>query len=269
MNDENGRSIVHGIPGFWRMVETAPERALVLDYDGTLAPFEADRMQAWPLEGVVEDLRAIRDSGRTKLAVVTGRPLNELLSLLGDLGIPVVGSHGFEVALPGGVTERGELTPSQMRRLEEAEREAHELAPGARVERKPGGVGLHTRGMPEDVSRRLRDLVCEAWTRGAAELGLECRRFAGGVELRVLGADKGSALRRLLGDLGGAALCVYLGDDETDEDAFEELDGTGESKWTGIGIKIGPPGARTRARGRLDDPRAVKEFLSTWISVTT
>ncbi len=257
------RAEVHGVPDFWSRVEAARQRCLILDYDGTLAPFRVNRMEALPLEGVVEALGAIRDSGRTCLAMVTGRPLRELLELLGDLGVTLVGSHGSEFREPGGFVERRELSPAQERRFAAAEREARDIAPGARVERKPASVGLHTRGMPELKARWLHEKVRAAWSGNSSEHGLECRRFSGGLELRLRDIHKGTAVARLLEENRDGTLAVYIGDDDTDEDAFEALPGTG------IGIRVGPPNARTSARGRLADPTSVREFLQTWIEVTT
>lgn len=256
------RTPVDGVPDLWERIDAASETWLVLDYDGTLAPFRRNRMDAVPVEGAIEDLVTIRDSGATRLAMLTGRPLSELLELVGDLGIPMVGSHGFEFLLEDGSIEREELSSGQEERLETAEREARSIAPDARIERKPASVGLHTRGMPEPAARELHERVAEAWRQDAEQNELEVRSFSGGVELRLKAIHKGTALERLLEGHRKPALCVYVGDDETDEDAFAALpDG-------GVGIKVGPRGVPTRARGRLDDPFAVKEFLDTWIATT-
>jgi len=253
---------VDGVPGLWERVALADERFLVLDYDGTLAPFREHRMEAFPIDGALDALRAIRDSGRTRLAMLTGRPLRELIALVGNLGIPMVGSHGFEYMMRDGSIELGELSAAQEERLVRAEQEARAMAPVARVERKPASVGLHTRGMRADDARGVVERVSSAWSRDVEERGLECRYFSGGVELRLREAHKGAALKRLIEERGDGALCVYIGDDETDEDAFEALPDTG------IGIKVGPPGVRTRAQGRLDDPGAVRWFLQTWAATT-
>ena len=258
-----GSCPVQGVPDFWEQVAEAREVLLMLDYDGTLAPFRVNRMEALPLDGVVEALEAIRDSERTRLAIVTGRPLAELIALTGDLGIPMAGSHGFEFLRPGGAIEQAELTRAQDERLESAVAEARAASAGARVERKPASVGLHTRGMAAEAARELEEAVGAVWSIGSNELGLECRRFSGGVELRLGGMDKGIAVKRLIAKMPDATLCVYAGDDQTDEDAFGAL------PESGIGVRVGPSGVRTKARGRLDDPFAVREFLRTWLRVRT
>lgn len=254
---------VDGVPDFWDRVRAADNRCLVLDYDGTLAPFTENRVEARPLDGVVDALTEIRDAGETFLAVMTGRPISELLELLGDLGIPVSASQGTEFRWPDGTTQRHEPSEAVERRLDRAQSEAEAIAPANRVERKLASVALHTRGMPEERAGRLQEAACAVWSLDADDCDLECRRFSGGVELRLKGIDKGTALRALLDGHREDALRVYVGDDETDEDAFEVLlDG-------GIGIKVGRRGVPTKAHGRLESPEAVRAFLAVWIEVTT
>lgn len=254
---------VEGIPGFWKAVAASSQRCLVLDYDGTLAPFREQRMQAFPLDGIPEILCEICATGRTHLAIMTGRPLKELLYLLGDLDIPVSGSQGTEFRFPDGTTQTHLPNERQEQRLVLAEREARALAPPDRVERKVASVAVHTRGMPETRARELEDSLFEEWSAGAGEHELEVRRFSGGVELRLLGIDKGTALERLLEKRGDGMFCVYVGDDETDEDAFRAV------RDRGFGIKVGSTGEATEAAGWLPDPVAVKEFLRQWLKTTT
>jgi trehalose-phosphatase len=54
------------------------------------------------------------------------------------------------------------------------------------------------------------------------------------------------------------SMCVYIGDDETDEDAFEAI------RARGYGIRVGDADTRTAARGFLPDVQAVREFLEAW-----
>jgi trehalose 6-phosphate phosphatase len=252
-----------GIRGFWSEVRAARHRCLVLDYDGTLAEFRVDRMMAFPAPGIVDLLLRIRDSGRTSLSIMTGRPVSELLQLLGDLGVPICGSQGTEFRAADGTLRTYVPSERQIERLDHGEREALALVNEGRVERKTSSVAVHTRGLDPEAARREETAVCRAWSEDAPAYGLECRAFKGGVELRLLGIDKGTALEWALRESPGDSLCVYIGDDLTDEDAFRAIDGRG------YGIKVGAAEQPTAATGRLSDPRAVREFLERWLLVTS
>lgn len=253
---------IPGIPDFWHELRRAGRRFLVLDYDGTLAPFHPDRMRAFPLEGIPECLSVIARSRDTTLAIVSGRPVREILELVGDLGVTLVGSHGWEIRNPEGSYRAASPSPEQERGLRQAEQELSERGLGPRVERKVASLAIHTRGMPVARAESLEDELLRAWSKDAPDHGLECRRFNGGVELRSTGLDKGTILCDLMRGQPGDTLWVYVGDDETDEDAFIEV------RERGWGIKVGTRDAATQARGRLSDCRAVLEFLRGWIHVT-
>src|SRR6476619_758909 len=82
------------LDAFWRTVASAPRRALLLDFDGTLAPFSVDRLRPQMREGAADALDRIARTGRTRLAIVTGRGARELASLLPPgLRAEVWGSH--------------------------------------------------------------------------------------------------------------------------------------------------------------------------------
>jgi len=254
---------IEGVPGFWEELEGAGRTCLVLDYDGTIAPFQVDRMQAFPLEGVVDLLTHIRDGGTTYLAMMTGRPMKELLYLLGDLGIPISASQGTEFRYPDGTWLTLLPTDRQEDRLRKGVEEAAALDLGGKVERKVASVAMHTRGMDPDDAKRVEDELCRTWDADADDYNLDCRHFIGGVELRLKDVDKGTALRTLLDERPSDSFCVYVGDDHTDEDALEVL------KERGTGIKVGSPDVPTYAAGRLKDPYAVREFLKGWTKIAT
>ena len=85
------------LAAFFRELARAPRSALLLDYDGTLAPFELDRTQAVPYPGVTEVLRDIMDTGRTRVVIISGRRAQELGPLLRLSPPPEIwGTHGLE-----------------------------------------------------------------------------------------------------------------------------------------------------------------------------
>ena len=73
------------LDAFLQQVKTAPSSAVLLDYDGTLAPFPVDRNRAFPYPGAISILEKIAQSGRTKVIIISGRPIVELRALLAPM----------------------------------------------------------------------------------------------------------------------------------------------------------------------------------------
>ena len=100
-------------PGFYRRIAAAPFRVLMLDYDGTLAPFRVERDRATPYPGVRERVEALLAGGRSRVVVVTGRALGEIDALLGvNPPLEVWASHGWEHRGRGGEVQRFPLPES-------------------------------------------------------------------------------------------------------------------------------------------------------------
>jgi trehalose-phosphatase len=249
---------------FWARLARAEQRFLGLDYDGTLAPFRVERLEAVPAPGAVEAIEALLEDRENHVAIVSGRLVEEVRQLLGPLPVLMVGSHGFERLLPDGRLERTPLQPAQRERLDLAARQAHELGLEERLEHKAASLAFHTRGVEREQARTLEAQVAGLWSDGCAEAGLSCRPFDGGVELRAEGVDKGEVLEGLL-DSRQQDFAVYVGDDRTDEDAFRVLRQRG-----GVGVKVGQHElGQTAANGWLSDCEAVVEFLRKWKTTTT
>jgi hypothetical protein len=108
---------------FFERCRQAPARVLMLDYDGTLAPFQVRPDRALPYSGVTELLDDIMMAERSRIVIVSGRPIRELLPLLNLPSRPELwGAHGWERLRPDGSTVRVELHDAARRSLEEGER---------------------------------------------------------------------------------------------------------------------------------------------------
>jgi trehalose-phosphatase len=255
--------LFRGIPRrIWRLIALAHRRLLMLDHDGTLAPFETMRDRAVPPERSMQDLQRIATSNGTRLAIVSGRPVRELEPHLGKLGVTLVGEHGWEHRAPGEDVVRHRVPDAARRALDEADRAVMDRALRARLEVKRTSIALHTRGLEYEQAEQAGRTVRAAWRPHEANGVLRTVPFAGGFELRVAGRDKGVAVRSLLEHEPAETLAVYVGDDLTDEDAFEAV------RERGFGLRVGDPGAVTHATAWLDDPGEVGEFLAEWLSVT-
>ncbi len=214
------------------------------DYDGVLAPLVDDPSAAAPLPGVADVLARLAAQPDVTVAMVSGRGVDDLRTTSG-FGGPLrwIGSHGaeFDGPLGGDLADRRDALRDQ-------------LAPvvagtaGARLEVKPAGVAVHVREVADRAAgaallERVHTLVDPSLTKKPGKDVLE---------LAIVDADKGTALRRLRTELGAAA-AVYLGDDRTDEDGFRALD------TDDVTVKIGD--GETAARYRVDDPAAALALL--------
>ena len=238
------------LASFYVRLQDAPRRVLMLDYDGTLAPFRVRPEQATPYPGVSEILETLAKQEDTRVVVVTGRRARDVAELLDIPGlIEIWGVHGWERLLPG--KELSSQEPTAEIRLALAE--AHTLVDGlrrsgARIERKPASIAFHWRGLPDSAVQRLRDQVQAAWQHFAEGAMLEWLPFDGGIELRAPGANKGFAVSAVLSETSEDSVAAYLGDDLTDEDAFRAMKGRGlsvlvrtERRETGADVWIRPP----------------------------
>src|SRR5579863_6691505 len=108
---------------FMSTVAQSPFSVLLLDYDGTLAPFCLDRKHALPYPGMTALLQELIVNGRTRVVIITGRKADELVPLLGVYPLPEVwGCHGLERLRPGGNCERYHVDECALQALADADR---------------------------------------------------------------------------------------------------------------------------------------------------
>jgi trehalose 6-phosphate phosphatase len=256
--DTSSVTRVSGIVDFWDRIDSANVIVLMLDYDGTLAPFHVDRMKAHPLPRVVDALHEIDSDTRSSIVIVSGRPVAEIVTLLGDHGFTIAGSHGYEVYTPTEGLVPMHVSTRQTEILDAAFSQAMRVFDPARIERKPASVAIHFRGLDAEDYVGIERELARDWQAMTEDEATELRPFNGGLELRAVGRSKGAIVTETLANSPDGALAIYIGDDDTDEDAFAALPDDG------IGIKVGPEHAESLAEGRLPDCVAVEQLLVDW-----
>jgi len=245
---------------FFDQIRSAPYRVLLLDYDGTLAPFHIERDRAVPYREVPELLGRIIASG-TRVVLISGRPARELRQLCGIHPQPEIwGSHGTERLLPDGTYHLQELAPEQRNGLREAERFLRQEGLEDRIEVKPTAVALHWRGLTKTEVEQLKSRVQPVWRDLTGRNSLELMEFDGGLEVRAQGEDKGKAVVAILRECNPNAAIAYLGDDRTDEDAFRALQGRG------LTVLVRERDRPTSAEIHLRPPGELIEFLREWLA---
>jgi trehalose 6-phosphate phosphatase len=244
---------------FWKMVAAASSRILMLDYDGTLSPFCADRGLAFPYPGVCEILDSLFEEQGCRIVVISGRSIQDLIPLMRLKRLPEIwGSHGIERRQSNGLYKVSSLDEVAVRGLEQAYNWIENARLEAHCERKPGCLALHWRGLPVEEVEKLRSRVYEAWFPVARSASLELRPFDGGLELRVVGCNKGNAVRTILTETNKGGVAVYMGDDATDEDAFLALKGHG------LGVLVRNRWRPTNADCWIKPPIQLLAFLRNW-----
>ena len=226
-------------------VTLPPKAALLLDLDGTLIDIAPTPDAVVVPPGLAESLRRAREICAGALAVVTGRPVEQVDVLLGDIPYAVAGEHGGAIRhAPGAAIERPALAELPAAWLPEAERIIAGF-PGALLERKRHGFVFHYRGAP-DAGAPLQAAM-------AALLDGHADRFAVmpalmAWEMKPRGADKGTAGTALMARapfLGRVP--VYIGDDTTDEDGMRVARTLGGQGW--------------RVREEFNDAEGVRAWL--------
>lgn len=257
------RSIDAQLDDFLALVAANDQSALLLDFDGTLAPFRIDPTKVKPWVGVTKLLDAIQRTGRTRIAIISGRSARDVAFLLGMPTPPEIwGLHGAERLLPSGRLEMDELLPRQRTALNAA-RHSLQIAGivgklGLRVEEKWNAIAVHWRGKSEQSVRTVRQQTCKILCPFVEEPGTKLLQFDGGVELRA-GRDKGGAVHVLLSEMQSDAPVAFMGDDITDEDAFLALSGRG------LSILVRRAWRPSAAKLWLRPPDQLRSFLSGWL----
>lgn len=257
---------------WWPLLERAPRSVLMLDYDGTLAPFVRDRMNAKLYPGVAGRLLHLAAAPRTRLVLVSGRPARDFASLLpSDLHVEIWGSHAREHISADGRTTALPLSPAQQQALDYLESELLRHNLGTLIEKKVGSLAIHTRGLAESDAERITALVHNIYNALSAHSvnpGLEILSFDGGIEVRGTGCSKATAVEIVLRDEPPRIPAAYLGDDQTDEDAFAALAARAPGS-PSLRVLVRPEPRPSAADLWLTPPDELLAFLDRWLSAVS
>lgn len=253
-------SIAGALLEFGITLASASQRVLMLDYDGTLAPFKVERMEATPYDGVREAVAQIMAMG-DRVVIISGRLATEVATLINLDPMPEIwGCHGWE-RLVGGELSRLPLAPKQSERLFKAGYTLKNEGFQSRLEYKHGSLALHWRGTTEDEKSAILTAGLRAME-PASGVDMKMHRFDGGLELRATGRDKGVVVKEILSGLDPKTPVAYLGDDLTDEDAFRAVQSRG------LGVLVRPEPRETAASVWLKPPEELIEFFGLWLKST-
>ena len=152
-----------------------PSSALFLDFDGTLVDFALQPESVVVPPGLVGTLQALSDYLDGAVALISGRPIEQIDRYLHPLRLPVAGVHGAERR-----SGDGDVTLLAIHPLQIVERAAAALAarhPRLQVELKRGSLALHYRQAPELEALCLHTMEeaggaeCNSASDGSSDVG--------------------------------------------------------------------------------------------------
>lgn len=245
---------------FFRTFSHNKRPLLLLDYDGTIAPFHTNPLEAYPYPGVRECLERLMHSKKSEVIIVSGRNLKEILPLLNLNPHPEIwGSHGWEYYSKNGDYISFPLPKTMKVGLHEAYIFAHKTPYYNHLEVKPFSLALHWRGCNEETIDHMRSVIIPEWNSLTQGYLLELHSFDGGIELRAQGRGKGDVITTIISEGHTFEPIAYLGDDYTDEDAFASL------KERGLKVLVREVERETLADIRIVPPNGLIQFLQRWI----
>jgi len=223
--------------------------ALFLDFDGTLVDIAPTPDGITVPANIGERLAALSERIGGRLALVSGRSIDDLEAHCGPLHVACAGSHGAARRAADGSPLGEAALPLPDEAI--AAVESFAAANGIRYEAKAHGAALHSRAVPE------REEACALFMDELAEKhGLMVKRGKRVAELVRPGADKGGAVLAMMAETPFAGTVpVFVGDDVTDEDGFAAARELG-----GFAVAVGPRPTEN-ARYGLADPTAVHHWL--------
>ncbi|RNA22677.1 alpha-alpha-trehalose-phosphate synthase [UDP-forming] isoform X1 [Brachionus plicatilis] len=233
--------------------------SIILDYDGTLVPLQTHPDLAVLPDDVKSLLEKLAECKHIDVTILSGRSMENLKRLIKIKNINLSGSHGMELCLANGLQEECEQAVIFRAKIPDLVKELREnvCEHGGWIEEKRYHVTFHWR----DTNPSFKQLMIQKATEIVQKYGFQATRAHCAVEARPpIGWDKGRGVYNILEKLYGVTWAdtykaVFIGDDETDEDAMRALSGLG------ITFRVGKPHVKTAASHRLANPDAVKIFL--------
>ena len=253
---------------YWKKIKELLRGKLIclaLDFDGTLVPIARTPDKAVMPKKTKDLLRRLSKKTNCRIAIISGRTLKDILKRVGLRNIIYVGNHGFEIKGPK-ITFKSPISVRYRKILEEIKNRLNDSlssVEGVLIEDKEFSLSLHYRLVDKKSVSKVKTEFYAALL--SHQLKNDVRVKPGKMVLEVVPPvawNKGKVVLWLLEqriftmpNKKKKVFPVYIGDDVTDEDAFESL------KNKGLTIFVGKP-YNTKARFYLNDTKEVTMFLT-------
>ncbi|MEW6101384.1 MAG: trehalose-phosphatase [Candidatus Omnitrophota bacterium] len=235
---------------------------LFLDYDGTLTPIVRTPDKAVLSRKVKKVLSGLSQKPDFKLAIISGRALEDVQEKVGLKNIIYVGNHGFEIE--GAKIKFRSIISVRFRAiLDQLKKDLGMKLSGIKgvlLEDKGLSLSLHYRLVDKRQIPEVRRILHEAAFFYVVRNKIKIKSGKKVLEIRPpIDWDKGKVVLWLLArgkfaSQGKAVFPVYIGDDKTDEDAFKAL------RRHGLTVFVGKTGS-SLAEYYLKNTKEVLSFL--------
>jgi trehalose 6-phosphate phosphatase len=252
VNELNAPSIEGATIGAVAALRDA-QLALFLDVDGTLLDLAARPEEVVTPAGLVATLAVAERKLAGALALISGRPIDDIDRLFAPLRLRVSGVHGAETRFDPDASTARTSAADLPQSLLAALRHAVEPFPGVFVENKRFSFTVHYRLAPS-AERPLRNIVKQVVNSLPIAVDMMDAHYA--IEIKSPSFDKGGAIAAFLSmPTFGGRTPIFVGDDTTDESGFALVSARG-----GFAYSVGRP--RPGAVNAFSEPRAVREWLA-------
>lgn len=202
----------------------ARHRLLLLDYDGTLAPFVDDPSGASPSPRIVGLLSSLAKSSRNRVVLMSGRSKDDLALWFSDLWLTLVAENGAWVCPPGkGIWQATiPLDTRWKERLRPIFERFVNRIPGSLLEEKETSLVWHYRRVDLQTGRTAARELIDTLTNLTANLELVV--FIGNrtVEVRSSRVSKAAYYQTELAS-EKPEFVLAIGDDGSDENLFAAI----------------------------------------------
>ncbi len=204
--------------------QESESRLVLLDYDGTLVPFEKKPEEARPDNNLLTILEALCHDEKNHVVIVSGRDKNTLGRWFANLDVALIAEHGVWIRERDGEWEMIESLENNWKEEIRPILELHvDRTPGSFIEEKEHSLGWHSRRVSNHKLRSVRSReLKESLVELTANLGLKVLEGDKVIEVKHQGVDKGRAARKFLSEKDWDFI-MAIGDDWTDEDTFSVL----------------------------------------------
>jgi len=235
----------------------ARQRALFLDYDGTLTGFQPRPEDAVPDAALLNTLHRLCADPCNRVIIISGRDRHTLQAWLGNLKADLIAEHGAWRRLEAGEWQQAPYLNAQWKDFVRPLMQSFtNRTPGTFIEEKSYSLAWHYRNADEGLGQLRAYELSQELNHQIAGHSLQLLKGNKVLELKSSAVHKGSAARQLL-EKTAYDFVLAIGDDYTDEDTFRAMP---EGAFT---IKVGePPSAARYFVANSDEVRLLLKELA-------